>query len=132
MGVTDNFDEFVAMYHHKKTDIDMYEALRYILNSENIYNKKALDKYCKNVGRKMLEHKTNNKWRSNEYNKLYPLDNYQRYGLESVGRKNLYDRIQNISQTHWNKIKNPESAIYHILFEYYTKKIGYDKIMKKI
>ena len=115
MGVTDNFDEFVAMYHHKKTDIDMYLALTYILNSENIYNKKALDKYCKNVGRKMS---------ITDYI-LY----IQRNGLES---KNLYDRIQNISKTHWNKIKNPESAIYHILFEYYTKKIGYDKIMKKI
>ena len=76
MGVTDNFDEFVAMYHHKKTDIDMYLALTYILKSENICNKKALDKYC-----------------------------------ESVGRKMLYNRVQNIAHSHWNKIKHPESSI---------------------
>lgn len=73
MGVTDNFDEFVALYHHRKTDIDMYLALTYILNSENICNKKALDEYCENVGRKML-----------------------------------YNRVKNISHTHWNKIKNSE------------------------
>ena len=97
MGVTDNFDEFVAMYHHKKTDIDMYEALRYILNSENICNKKALDKYCKNVGRKML-----------------------------------YDRIQNIAHTHWNKIKHPEASVrgkYEKLLEGYK---AYDECIKKI
>lgn len=85
MGITKNFDEFVARYHHKNTDIDIYDALIYILKIENIETKDDLDKYCEHDGRKLL-----------------------------------YKRIQNISRSHWNKIKNPKASI----------RAKYEKILK--
>ncbi len=54
MGITENMDEFVAIYHHKNKDINMYEALKYILTIENIVTREELDKYCECDGRKLL------------------------------------------------------------------------------
>jgi len=47
MGITENFDEFVAIYRHKKKDIDINKALVQILETESIKTKQDLEKFCK-------------------------------------------------------------------------------------
>ena len=75
MGITENLDEFVAVYHNNRKDIDMYQALAQIMETENIRTKQDLDEFC------------------------------------GKARDKLYNRVRNISQTHWDKLKDPKASI---------------------
>ena len=86
MVITDNFDEFVSVYHHKKRDIEIYDALTLIFKLEDI---KTRDEF-----------------------------------KEIMTPQELYNRIEKISYTHWNKINEPEAAIrarYQHILEGYKK-----------